>query len=835
MRLTALAFLLQASLMAGAWSYPGSLEAVTPFDEGFGTREEPYVIKTAQQLADMAWMVNNIASYPDVYFVLGRDITLNEPGGTQEWVPVGDADNPFKGHFDGQGHVVTGLYMRNYTPVHSGSNVIAEYAGLFGNTDGSDISNLTLENVDIRLDVPADGESSSVDFYVGSVVGYNRGGSVTDCTASGTVSCSIALDSSEPNIGGIAGEILDGGELSGCAYSGLVSLDAPSGVASIYSGVGGIAGSATVARCHDCANSADVTVSSGEVHASGIAVLLNTEYDSPTMSDLVNRGNITATRGGAAGIAFWLSGSAITGCHNYGTVSNGTGGVYGCYGITSDAHFSSMTNCSNNGSVDGAGLVGYGDFLTLVEDCTNIGDVGGCGILGGCGPYPMTMRRCINRGRAHKAGILGDIAEGLVMEDCANYGDITGRAGIVCGIYQSPVSITLTRCENSGNIDGSADYQSYYIGMGTKTYYTSLVGGIINTAGTLTISGCRNSGTVTGPFIVGGVVGHASDVDMDDCHNTATVNCLNNPALPVEFDGEAAVGGVIGNASSLAESDRCIRGCSNAGDVTIDRVSTSANLYSARQSVGGIVGLRYGNVLRSSNTGNISVGGNGIAGALAGSAQSATFTECYSVGSITGSADYAGGFAGYSDNAVFKDCYTAGRLSASTGIVAGFTGYTYSTSVSSSFSYLELEGSACYRGAYCAGRGNYLGNVYALKVPGVSFDENEEGYIDGKVTVATAERFASGEICNALINGRDNSPWGQDIGIDPYPLLNGLGAGITDAQTTATVADWRVYDYTGRYAASGHGSLDDVTRLLAPGLYIAVAAGGDAVKLLINR
>ena len=108
--------------------------------------------------------------------------------------PVGDNINPFTGTFDGQGYVITNLFMDRTT-----------FAGLFGYSKGI-IMNLGLENVDVRgsgsvggiagrnlktiTDCYVTGTVSGTSAYIGGLVGYNYGAtisnSMTDVTVHGT-------------------------------------------------------------------------------------------------------------------------------------------------------------------------------------------------------------------------------------------------------------------------------------------------------------------------------------------------------------------------------------------------------------------------------------------------------------------------------------------------------------------------------------------------------------------------------------------------------------------------------------------------------------------------
>ena len=98
------------------------------FVGGAGTSGDPYKIATETQLRKLAELVNDQrtdannsnALYSTLYYELIEDIGL-----TGEWTPIGTNLNPFKGHFDGNGHTISGLSISSS----------ANYLGLFGYTD----------------------------------------------------------------------------------------------------------------------------------------------------------------------------------------------------------------------------------------------------------------------------------------------------------------------------------------------------------------------------------------------------------------------------------------------------------------------------------------------------------------------------------------------------------------------------------------------------------------------------------------------------------------------------------------------------------------------------
>ena len=108
---------------------------------GDGSKENPYQIATANQLAKLARSAsaNNHYTKPEdftggKYYVLTADIELNdttevnwyENGNLQEWkYYVTSTDNAFCGYLNGQGHTIKGLYINQEISANT-------YAGLFG-------------------------------------------------------------------------------------------------------------------------------------------------------------------------------------------------------------------------------------------------------------------------------------------------------------------------------------------------------------------------------------------------------------------------------------------------------------------------------------------------------------------------------------------------------------------------------------------------------------------------------------------------------------------------------------------------------------------------------
>jgi hypothetical protein len=141
------------SVVGGITSPPSEEVEVTTEDDpdpcakpGTGTQQDPYIICTAQDLADLATFVNsgNGAQTVGKFYILMNDIDLSDYATGTGWTPIGDGnanDNTtvFFGHFDGNNKVITNLKI-NQTQMYKSC------LGLFGNLgNGATVENLGIE------------------------------------------------------------------------------------------------------------------------------------------------------------------------------------------------------------------------------------------------------------------------------------------------------------------------------------------------------------------------------------------------------------------------------------------------------------------------------------------------------------------------------------------------------------------------------------------------------------------------------------------------------------------------------------------------------------------
>lgn len=194
------------------------------------TNAKTLTIKTAKGAA--FWSASG-ASYLDYTVSLAKDIDVS---GFQ-WSPVGyrytGSNYFFTGTFDGQGHTITGLTV-NVAPSTSISA-----AGLFGMSSGT-IQNVGLIDCNVSTD-----SGSTWGAAAGGIVGQMQGGAVTNCYSSGMVSASAS--SGNTMGGGVTGSMA-GSIITNCYSTATVS--ASGNGTNSAGGIVGSKSSGTVANCY---------------------------------------------------------------------------------------------------------------------------------------------------------------------------------------------------------------------------------------------------------------------------------------------------------------------------------------------------------------------------------------------------------------------------------------------------------------------------------------------------------------------------------------------------------------------------------------------------------
>ncbi|MGN0449376.1 MAG: GLUG motif-containing protein, partial [Ruminococcus sp.] len=173
----------------------------------------------------------------------------------------------------------------------------------------------------------------------------------------------------------------------------------------------------------------------------------------------------------------------------------------------------------------------------------------------------------------------------------------------------------------------------------------------------------------------------------------------------------------------------------------IKNVGVIDSYFYGRADVGGVCGINDGTITGCYNTGKVS--GNNSVGGVCGWNDVGTITGCYNTGTVSGNKS-VGGVCGFINKGTITSCYNTGAVSG-TERVGGVCGYNGSTITN------------CYFDS-----DKYSGNAVGAN-GGTATD------VEGKTTA----QFASGEVAYLLSQGENGSVWGQEIGIEDYPVLKG--------------------------------------------------------------
>lgn len=152
--------------------YYGTADKLNADDSWYDTNADKMTIMSAKQLRTFAGMVNAGTDFAGKTIMLGADIVL--PG---EWTPIGTAEHPFKGTFDGCIEISDNNY-KYYAVSGAEVNAAGPNAGLFGVVDGGKVQNMT---------VAGSVSSEAKDAHVGGIVGWLKAGTVETCVFIGSV------------------------------------------------------------------------------------------------------------------------------------------------------------------------------------------------------------------------------------------------------------------------------------------------------------------------------------------------------------------------------------------------------------------------------------------------------------------------------------------------------------------------------------------------------------------------------------------------------------------------------------------------------------------------
>ena len=303
--------------------------------------ETYYHVSTAEQLA-------HVSDHRNLNFILAEDIDLSG----KQWMPICKAyQNSFNGHFDGNGHSVSGLTITEVSD--------ADAYGLFGflGVDGI-IENLIVESGNITF------TEAAGNGWFGGVVGGSQG-LVKNCVNKADITIT---NDDWTYAGGIVGlgnsdinNYIWSARIIGCRNEGDIEIGRIGSVGGI---IGNQINSNSATYIEQCSNHGSIT-GGQNAESGGIAGRINNARPIGIIK-CFNTGNVTSGNGTsssvyAGGIAGYEYYSRVENCYNTGSVAAlySSDGNVECGGISGHADIAAV-NCYNTGTITGTGNSGEG-------------------------------------------------------------------------------------------------------------------------------------------------------------------------------------------------------------------------------------------------------------------------------------------------------------------------------------------------------------------------------------------------------------------------------------------------------------------------------------------
>ncbi len=654
---------------------------------GTGTSEDPYLISSAADLAQ-------IATTPSAYFKQTADIT-----GITDVITTTAVT--FSGTYDGNGHSIDVTYT-----------AASDKTGLFSITDGATIKNLTLTgsvtnpgigNMGVYVGTATattfEGCVNKVTFTHTTANGWHTGGFVGLVKAAAGTSFTNCINDctwgkevySITKCGGIVGA-LETANVSGISIT-FTSCANYSDVDGGYgNGAGGFVGCGTNSSLlhsfglifNDCFNAGNVStyryvsafVGQGPYYGSNTPVTLNNCYN---IGDVTARYTGTGMAGALVYATYPNALTTLTNCYNTGTVTENSATSKSTLAYTA-ADKLVCTNCyyidttatpTTTGTVDAATAVTAA--MMNKNGSTSYIDVTGLNrpILSSnpekaytpgteANPYLIASKedlRLITQYPSAYFKQTADIAEEITEPVAECFSGVYDGNGKYLTLNLAAAANTMNNYglfrELNGatvknlTLKGSISYQGTYVGA-----LAGAVTGASSSSPTVTtITNCVNevNNTMPNTNYVGGLIGGQPTLNVS---KIVFENCVNKGNFGTATSGQGYwVGGLLGRGD---------------GYVTINNCVNMGNLYiPSGDSVGGLVGWGYGTIKNSYNLGNITAktkvsGGTGI---FRGSVATENF---YNLGTITAlnANGYASAFANqaWGATASAKNSYNAGEI-----------------------------------------------------------------------------------------------------------------------------------------------------------------------------
>ena len=574
------------------------IEAADSFAGGSGTEEDPYQIATAEQLALMGKVNDDWApEYNKAYYVLTADIQLNDVGNYEnwkenppeyQWKPVGDS---FKGNFDGDGHVISGMYVRSVEDCY--------YIGLFSYLSSGSISNVNIEKGFLYV------KDSGID--AGGLVGDALGNVKVENCSVDIDACSEVTNGTD-QVGGIVGYCQKGVVITGCTFHGDISYQDSHGI------FGGICGTASKSSIINCETTGSVRVRDGQEFPFFEGGGICGRADNTKIDRCINRMDMSGRFYELGGICAIQTIGKISISHKNSETTYENGSVE----ITDCINYGNLQADTKDGVVGGiVGEVYTRDFQAnnlKIENCENYADITGKTTIG---------------------GIIGELDIGAIkygIRNCRNDGNVTAEnwsGGIIGKLFSTVEGSKISGCTNNGQVTAGAP-NGGIIGA----YWGFTLGFKESSRGTLYIEKCKNTGKIicdSGILGTGGILGLLS-IDKET-EGVWFTGCINTGTILMNESGR--LGGILGHVDYSKETSESwtIEDCANTGAIQY-RDGTESFGEKLKDAI-------YKDAKESSEKANIMMGGSCM-GEIAGEMKGGFIKNCLAAGDIRVNENYSG-------------------------------------------------------------------------------------------------------------------------------------------------------------------------------------------------
>ena len=250
----------------GDWADGGGESGAAELGYIYDSNTKTYTVYNADGL--LAW---NEAAQKDrsINCTLTADIDLTG----KDWSPIGtNFYNSYTGTFDGGGHTIMGLTVTTNN----------QYVGLFGRLGkAGTVKNVVMEGIQITCNHRLG--------YAGGVAGFSWGGTIENCSVSGSVSGTIcaggvvgiqweasitgcsssATVKGMVQVGGVAGETNSGATMAACYATGNVTIEIDPINNILGGGLVGFNAGSSVLACYATGNVTSTGSGTGNVHIGG--------------------------------------------------------------------------------------------------------------------------------------------------------------------------------------------------------------------------------------------------------------------------------------------------------------------------------------------------------------------------------------------------------------------------------------------------------------------------------------------------------------------------------------------------------------------------------------